>query len=143
MAGRAVKVSERQWVEIARQALIEEGIGGVRVDRLAKRLDVTRGGFYHNFEDREQLLDALLHLWEDECRFLPTDDPDNSPADADRPSPRTGSGGPIRTVTSIVRAFKPSIIRERLPSIGSSSVSGCSCENPRIASRSFPPDSEV
>jgi AcrR family transcriptional regulator len=51
------------WLEAARRALIEEGTAGVEVNKLAKRLDVTRGGFYWFFESRKQLLDALLLLW--------------------------------------------------------------------------------
>lgn len=71
MPGRNQKVSSGTWVETARRVLVEEGIAGVKVDRLAQRLGVTRGGFYHNFHDREDLLDALLHRWEEACRFLP------------------------------------------------------------------------
>jgi AcrR family transcriptional regulator len=71
MPGRTQKVSSETWVETARRVLVEEGIAGVKVDRLAQRLGVTRGGFYHNFKDREDLLDALLHRWEEACRFLP------------------------------------------------------------------------
>src|SRR5688572_31801060 len=51
------------WLGAARDALIEEGTAGVEVNKLAKRLDVTRGGFYWFFESREQLLDALLDMW--------------------------------------------------------------------------------
>lgn len=51
------------WIEAARRALIEEGTAGVEVNKLAKRLDVTRGGFYWFFKNREQLLDALLEFW--------------------------------------------------------------------------------
>ena len=80
--GRAVKTAPKVWVETARNALIEEGIAGVRVDRLAQRLGVTRGGFYHNFRDREKLLDALLKLWEHDCRFLPDDNPGSNPGEA-------------------------------------------------------------
>ena len=69
--GRTQKVSSETWVETARLILVEEGIAGVKVDRLAQRLGVTRGGFYHNFRDREDLLDALLRRWEEACRFLP------------------------------------------------------------------------
>lgn len=65
------KVPRETWIETARRVLIEEGIAGVKVDRLANRLGVTRGGFYHNFGDREILLQALLDHWEATCRFLP------------------------------------------------------------------------
>jgi AcrR family transcriptional regulator len=51
------------WLAAARDALIEEGTAGVEVNKLAKRLAVTRGGFYWFFESREQLLDALLGFW--------------------------------------------------------------------------------
>src|SRR5688572_5686981 len=51
------------WLAAARDALIEEGTAGVEVNKLAKRLNVTRGGFYWFFESRELLLDALLELW--------------------------------------------------------------------------------
>ena len=54
----------------------------MKIDRLAARLGVTRGGFYHNFEDREALLSALLDLWKANCRFLPPLDPDLSAGDA-------------------------------------------------------------
>lgn len=51
------------WLDAARAALIEEGTAGVEVNKLAKRLDVTRGGFYWFFKSREELLDALLEFW--------------------------------------------------------------------------------
>jgi AcrR family transcriptional regulator len=34
------------------------------VDALAKKLGVTRGGFYWHFDDRGALLDAMLDSWE-------------------------------------------------------------------------------
>jgi AcrR family transcriptional regulator len=51
------------WLATARQALVEEGTAGVEVNKLAKRLGVSRGGFYWFFQSREQLLDALLAYW--------------------------------------------------------------------------------
>jgi AcrR family transcriptional regulator len=51
------------WLSAARQALIDEGTAGVEINKLAKRLKVTRGGFYWFFESREQLLDELLAYW--------------------------------------------------------------------------------
>jgi AcrR family transcriptional regulator len=82
MAGRNVKVTADDWVSTARVALVEEGITGVKVDRLAKRLKVTRGGFFHNFKDRDELLATLLHHWEDDCKFLPASNPGGTAADA-------------------------------------------------------------
>jgi AcrR family transcriptional regulator len=51
------------WLDAARQALIEEGTAGVEVNKLAKRLGVSRGGFYWFFESRDALLDALVAYW--------------------------------------------------------------------------------
>jgi AcrR family transcriptional regulator len=82
MVGRTPKVTAETWIDTARQSLIEEGIGSVKVDRLANRLGVTRGGFYHNFKDRDDLLAQLLDYWEKECRFLPDDMPGSKPAEA-------------------------------------------------------------
>ena len=78
MAGRKTRITASTWIETARRSLIEEGIAGVKVDRLASRLGVTRGGFYHNFKDRA---DLLAH-WELNCRFLPDDQPSHRAADA-------------------------------------------------------------
>ncbi len=80
--GRTPKTPVSAWIDEARAALIEEGIGGVKVDRLAARLGVTRGGFYHNFEDREALLAALLDLWKQSCQFLPPLDSNLSAGEA-------------------------------------------------------------
>jgi AcrR family transcriptional regulator len=82
MTGRKLKVSPALWVETARRALVEEGIGGVKVERLAHRLGVTRGGFFHYFRDREALLDRLLEHWEASCKFLPDELPGSTPAEA-------------------------------------------------------------
>jgi AcrR family transcriptional regulator len=44
--------------------LIREGIASVQIGKLARRLKVTRGGFYWFFSSRAQLLDELLADWE-------------------------------------------------------------------------------
>lgn len=79
---RTAKITAEEWLDTARQSLVEEGLGGVKVDRLANRLGVTRGGFYHNFRDRDDLLERLIALWESECLFLPEGKPGTSPAEA-------------------------------------------------------------
>jgi AcrR family transcriptional regulator len=52
-----------EWVAMARKFLIRDGIAGVKIDRLAKRLGVTRGGFYWRFDGLGDLLNALLGDW--------------------------------------------------------------------------------
>jgi AcrR family transcriptional regulator len=51
------------WLDTARQALIEEGTAGVEINKLAKRLGSSRGGFYWFFSNRAQLLEELLAYW--------------------------------------------------------------------------------
>jgi AcrR family transcriptional regulator len=51
------------WLDTAREALIEDGTAGVEINKLAKRLGVSRGGFYWFFNDRAQLLEELLGYW--------------------------------------------------------------------------------
>lgn len=52
------------WLDAARKAFIEGGVANVKVDRLARNLAVTRGGFYWHFKNREDLLNALIDDWE-------------------------------------------------------------------------------
>jgi AcrR family transcriptional regulator len=58
------------WLDTARQALVEEGTAGIEINKLAKRLGSSRGGFYWFFKDRSQLLDELLSLWADTSTVL-------------------------------------------------------------------------
>ncbi|WP_213881023.1 TetR/AcrR family transcriptional regulator [Pseudomonas sp. dw_358] len=53
------------WLEAAYDALKESGIDAVRVMPLAKRLNLSRTSFYWFFQDREELLAALLTRWRD------------------------------------------------------------------------------
>lgn len=72
----------QKWIEVARSNLIEVGVPGLKVDLLARKLGVTRGGFYHYFKNREDLLGRLLEDWEKTCRFLPDDAPPSEPGPA-------------------------------------------------------------
>jgi AcrR family transcriptional regulator len=58
------------WLDTARKALVEEGTAGVEINKLAKRLGVSRGGFYWFFKSRKQLLDELLAYWADTSTVL-------------------------------------------------------------------------
>lgn len=58
------KATREDWLIVARDALISEGIEQVRILTLADRLDVSRSSFYWYFKGRDDLLDALLDHWE-------------------------------------------------------------------------------
>ncbi|WP_292936491.1 TetR/AcrR family transcriptional regulator [Noviherbaspirillum sp.] len=59
----ADNLSAEDWILAARAALVRHGVADVKVDRLARDLNVTRGSFYWHFADRQALLDALLKHW--------------------------------------------------------------------------------
>lgn len=71
MANLVPKTPPEAWVATARVVLIEEGIQGVKVDRVAQRLGVTKGGFYKHFANRADLLGRLLAMWERDNVFVP------------------------------------------------------------------------
>jgi AcrR family transcriptional regulator len=59
-------IGKTEWVNVALQALAREGVHGIRVESLARKLKVTKGSFYWHFKDRADLLDAVLAEWEAE-----------------------------------------------------------------------------
>lgn len=59
----APRLSPGDWIAAALALLAEEGIEAVQITALARRLKVTRGGFYWHFASREALLDALIAEW--------------------------------------------------------------------------------
>lgn len=77
-----IKVTREGWIECAKVVLVEEGIGAVKVDRLARRLGVTRGGFYYHFKNHHSLLEDLLGAWREQNRFTPASFDASSPAAA-------------------------------------------------------------
>ena len=70
------------WVRAALEALAEGGPESVRVEVLAKRLGVTKGGFYGYFDGRDQLLSEALDLWEREAAQAVIDEVEQSEGDA-------------------------------------------------------------
>lgn len=62
-----VEQSSRQdaisWITAALLMLAEDGVDGVRVERIARRLGVTKGSFYWHFKDRAALHLAMLEHW--------------------------------------------------------------------------------
>ena len=57
--------ASQDWVAAGLAELATGGVDGVRVEVLAERLGVTKGGFYRRFKDRRALLDAMLETWRD------------------------------------------------------------------------------
>ena len=60
-----MRTPRSQWIDAGLAVLAEGGPEAVRVEVLARRLGVTKGGFYGHFVDRQELLDAMLDTWEE------------------------------------------------------------------------------
>ncbi|WP_299621261.1 TetR/AcrR family transcriptional regulator [Pelagibius sp.] len=59
-----IKATREDWLTVALDVLISEGVEQVKVLGLAERLSVSRSSFYWYFKSRQQLLDELLEVWE-------------------------------------------------------------------------------
>ncbi|MGI8710734.1 MAG: TetR/AcrR family transcriptional regulator [Acidimicrobiales bacterium] len=57
-------LSKIDWTEASLVALARDGLAGVAVEPLARRLGTTKGSFYWHFAHRAELIAATLELWE-------------------------------------------------------------------------------
>ena len=58
-----VKVTREDWLKLALDTLISDGVESVRVLSLGQKLGVSRSSFYWYFQSRQDLLDQLLAYW--------------------------------------------------------------------------------
>jgi AcrR family transcriptional regulator len=54
------------------EIFLAEGIGGVRIERLARELSIAKAGFYWHFLNRDDLLDEILDFWTHEYTEIVT-----------------------------------------------------------------------
>jgi AcrR family transcriptional regulator len=57
------RLDKERWIDAALRELAAEGVAAVKVERLAAKLEVTKGSFYWHFKDRSALLEAMLETW--------------------------------------------------------------------------------
>ena len=63
------RLSRLDWLEAGQAILCENGIAGLKLAALTKRLRVSTGSFYHHFTDFEAYLSALAdHFTADQVR---------------------------------------------------------------------------
>jgi AcrR family transcriptional regulator len=70
------RVSKAQWLDMGLEVLETDGIAGVRIEILAKRLGISKSGFYWHFKNRDQLLNELLNHWSRELTEVATTNPE-------------------------------------------------------------------
>jgi AcrR family transcriptional regulator len=57
------RLDDAAWIAAGLDLLAESGVDAVRVEVLARRLNITKGSFYWHFKDRAGLLEAMLASW--------------------------------------------------------------------------------
>ncbi|MCB5410337.1 TetR/AcrR family transcriptional regulator [Pseudogemmobacter faecipullorum] len=62
-AEREARLTRADWLALALETLVSDGIDQVKIQIMAKQLNVARSSFYWHFESREALLDAMLQEW--------------------------------------------------------------------------------
>lgn len=59
-----IKVTRGDWIKVALNALVQDGIEGVKIQKLGTAMGVSRSSFYWYFKSRKDLQDALLEHWQ-------------------------------------------------------------------------------
>ena len=73
--GRSKRVTREEWLSTALQLFAKTGEGGLRIEVLARTLDVSKSGFYFHFKDRDDFLQQLLAYWAHEYTEVVTKNP--------------------------------------------------------------------
>lgn len=63
LTDRPPRTTRDAWLDLAIEALIQDGIDRVKVQIIAKKLDVSRSSFYFFFKSTKDLHDQMLELW--------------------------------------------------------------------------------
>lgn len=58
------RTTREEWIDLALEILVNDGVANVKVMNLAQTLNVSRSSFYWFFKSRRDLLGQLLHHWE-------------------------------------------------------------------------------
>ncbi|THF56452.1 TetR/AcrR family transcriptional regulator [Ollibium composti] len=58
-----VRATKEDWLKLALETLICDGVDGVRILTLGQKLGISRSSFYWYFKSRQDLLDQLLQYW--------------------------------------------------------------------------------
>lgn len=58
------RATREVWLDAAYDLFVNDGIEAVKIMPLAKKLDLTRTGFYWHFKDLSELHDAIIEIWQ-------------------------------------------------------------------------------
>lgn len=57
-------LTRENWLALGLRLLGEEGADAIRIERLCQELSVSKGSFYHHFDNRQGYQEALLDHWQ-------------------------------------------------------------------------------
>jgi len=69
-------VSRAEWLQASAKILESHSIVDVKIESLARALNVSKSGFYWHFKNRNELLDHLLGYWLHEVTEVITENPE-------------------------------------------------------------------
>ena len=59
------RLKREDWLEQGLMTLAEKGTDALTIDAMCQLMGVTKGSFYHHFQNRQAFLEAILTHWED------------------------------------------------------------------------------
>jgi AcrR family transcriptional regulator len=57
------RLTVEDWIAAAIAIAVDQGVAGIKINRLCERLGVTKGSFYWHFTDLDALLDAVAERY--------------------------------------------------------------------------------
>jgi AcrR family transcriptional regulator len=63
-------LQKKDWIDAGWSLMATKGVAAVKVEVLARQLDVSKGSFYWHFKNRKELLEAILQRWENETLWF-------------------------------------------------------------------------
>ena len=69
-----MRLSKEDWLKGSLSILIQYGPEAIKIDNLCSVLKVTKGSFYHHFQNREVFVNSLLDHWQQENTKLIIDE---------------------------------------------------------------------
>lgn len=61
-----MKLSKDEWLSAGLNTLAEYGPDCLKIDWMCKKLQVTKGSFYHHFQNRDNYIELLLAFWQEQ-----------------------------------------------------------------------------
>ena len=67
---KRLALTKTDWIDAGWVLMANKGVAAVKVEVLARQLEVSKGSFYWHFKNRQELLEGILQRWENETLWL-------------------------------------------------------------------------